>query len=190
MLPTGPVRRWRICSRSCGTSVAASLSRRIPSGTSRVRGCHSITSKGAAAGSFTGSTQTSTWSPPMVSTTVHPVETVPGEGFVEFHLRLAGILGMTLPGSSEGARVEGPRLLIMYQPPGVDSSECVLPGNRHMGVSLYCKPRFLAQLAQPTGISNWSLLTEIARHPPTSVWHQQSELRATRLSCCAASACL
>jgi len=107
------------------------------------------------------------------------IENVPGEGFVEFHLRLAGALEMTLPGVSETVRVEGPRLLTMYQPPGVDASERLLPGRRDIGVSLYCQPRFLAQLARATGATHWSLLAEIERHPPTSVWYRQSDLSPT-----------
>lgn len=107
------------------------------------------------------------------------VETVPGEGFVEFHLRIAGVLEMTLPGASGMVRVEGPRLLTMYQPPGIDASECLLPGRRDTGVSLYCRPRFLAQVASATGLASWSLLADIARHPPTSVWCRLSELSPT-----------
>lgn len=107
------------------------------------------------------------------------VEALPGEGFVEFHLRLAGVLEMTLPGSSDCVRVEGPRLLTMYQPPGVDASERILPGRRDTGVSLYCRPRFLAQLARAAGVASWALLAEIERHPPTSVWYRQSELSPT-----------
>lgn len=107
------------------------------------------------------------------------IEMVPGEGFVEFHLRLAGVLEMTLPGVSGTVRVEGPRLLTMYQPPGVDASERLLPGRRDTGVSLYCRPRFLAQLAHATGVASWSLLAEIECHARTSVWYRQSELSPT-----------
>ncbi len=107
------------------------------------------------------------------------IEMLPGEGFVEFHLRLAGVLEMTLPGVSGAVRVEGPRLLTMYQPPGVDASERPLPGRRDTGVSLYCHPRFLTQLALATGVASWSLLADIERHPPTSVWYRQDELSPT-----------
>ena len=107
------------------------------------------------------------------------IEIVPGEGFVEFHLRLAGVLEMNLPGAAGTVRVEGPRLLTMYQPPGVDASERLLPGRRDTGVSLYCRPRFLAQLASATGVASWSLLAEIERHPSTSVCYRLSELSPT-----------
>jgi AraC family transcriptional regulator, transcriptional activator of the genes for pyochelin and ferripyochelin receptors len=107
------------------------------------------------------------------------VEMVPGEGLVEFHLRLAGALEMTLPGTPGIVKVEGPRLLTMYQPPGVDASERILPGRRDTGISLYCRPRFLAQLAAATGVGSWSLLEDIERHPPGSVWYQQSDLSPT-----------
>jgi hypothetical protein len=51
------------------------------------------------------------------------VEKVPGEGFVEFHLRLAGALELTLPGVAVAITVSSSRLLTLYQPPGVDVLE-------------------------------------------------------------------
>ena len=107
------------------------------------------------------------------------VETVPGEGFVEFHLRLAGTLEMTIPGESRPLVVTGPKLLTLYQPPGVDVLERVLPERRDTGVSLYCRPRFLAELARATGLERWPLLEEIDAHQSTSAWYRQTELSPT-----------
>lgn len=107
------------------------------------------------------------------------LETVPGEGFVEFHLRLAGVLEMTVPGESKLLTVGGPRLLTLYQPPGLDVLERVVPGLRDSGVSLYCRPRFLAELARANGLGHWALLEEIDQLPAASVWHRQTELTPT-----------
>ena len=107
------------------------------------------------------------------------LETVPGEGFVEFHLRLTGVLEMTLPGVADLLTVSGPRLLMLYQPPGIDVVERVVPERRDSGVSLYCRPRFLADLARANGLERWDLLEEIEQHPTTSVWHRQAELNPT-----------
>lgn len=107
------------------------------------------------------------------------METVPGEGFVEFHLRLAGTLEMTLPGDRQPIAVSGPRLLTLFQPPGLDVVERVVPGCRDSGVSLYCRPSFLANLARANGLGSWMLLDEIDRHPAGTVLHRQSELSPT-----------
>lgn len=109
------------------------------------------------------------------------VETVPGEGLVEFHLRLSGVLQMTLPGVEVPMTVEGPKLLMMYQPPGVEVSERVTAGLRDCCVSLYCRPQFLAELARRNGIPRWPLLEAIERHGSTSVWHRQEVLSPTLL---------
>ena len=108
-------------------------------------------------------------------------EMVPGEGLVEFHLRLAGVLEMTLPGYPQPVVISGPRLLMMYQPPGVGVSERVMPRIRDIGVSLFCRPQFLAELAQRNGIARWPLLEEIDSHESTSVWHRQVALSPTLL---------
>ncbi|HEU5443083.1 MAG TPA: helix-turn-helix transcriptional regulator [Steroidobacteraceae bacterium] len=109
------------------------------------------------------------------------IETVPGEGLIEFHLRLAGTLEMTLPGSPQPVKVTGPRLLMMHQPPGVDVSERVLPKVRDSGVSLYCRRGLLAELARLNTITRWALLEDIDRHGGDSVWHRQFPLSATLL---------
>ncbi|HVW69889.1 MAG TPA: helix-turn-helix transcriptional regulator [Steroidobacteraceae bacterium] len=107
------------------------------------------------------------------------VETVPGEGFIEFHLRLAGVLEMALPGVQGSLTISGPRLLTLYQAPGTNVVERVVPGRRDSGVSLYCRPRFLADLARANGLERWGLLEEIESHPQTAVWHRQAELSPT-----------
>jgi AraC-like DNA-binding protein len=100
-------------------------------------------------------------------------ETVPGEGLVEFHLRVSGVLEMTLPGRFEPLVATGPSLLILYQPEGVDASECVLPKHRDVGVSLFCKPEYLADLLRRNSIARWSMLEEIEAHRGSNtVWHR------------------
>jgi AraC-like DNA-binding protein len=109
------------------------------------------------------------------------VEVVPGEGLVEFHLRLSGELQMSLPGRSASVAVTGPSLLLMYQPPGVDVTEHIKPKVRDSGVSLYCRPEFLAHIARRSGIADWDLLEQIDRHPRESVWCRQVQLSPTML---------
>ena len=104
------------------------------------------------------------------------VETVPGEGLVEFHLRLNGALEMNMPGCPELVTVPGPRLLVLYQPVGVNVSERCAPNRRDGGVSLFCRPQYLAQLARDNGITRWPLLEEIGEHTVDSVWHRQLPL--------------
>jgi AraC-like DNA-binding protein len=106
------------------------------------------------------------------------LEIAPGEGFIEFHLRLAGTLEMTLPGVAEPLQVTGPQLLTIHQPPGIDVIERVIPARRDSGVSLFCRPRFLAELARVNGLEHWKLLDELEQQT-TSVWYQQSELTPT-----------
>lgn len=107
------------------------------------------------------------------------IEMVPGEGLVEFHLALTGVLEMTMPGCARSVMVTGPRLLMMYQPPGVNISERVMPKVRHTCVSLYCRLPFLAEFAHRSGVARWSLLEEIEKHNPSAVWHQQAALSPT-----------
>ena len=109
------------------------------------------------------------------------IETVPGEGMVEFHLRLAGVLEMAVPGCSETVTVRGPRLLMLYQPPGVAVTERIAPKIRDTGVSLYCRPKFLAELARQNGIERWPILEEIQKQSSATVWLRQAELSPTLL---------
>jgi AraC-like DNA-binding protein len=100
-------------------------------------------------------------------------EIVPGEGLVEFHLRLSGVLEMTLPRRFEPVIATGPCLLILHQPVGADVSERVLPKRRDIGVSLYCRPEYLTDLVHRNSISRWPLLEEIRAHQGSdSVWYR------------------
>jgi AraC-like DNA-binding protein len=109
------------------------------------------------------------------------IETLPGEGLVEFHLRLAGVISLTMPDSSVPVTVTGPCMLMLHQPPGVDVPERVLPQRRDTGMSLFCRPRYLAELCQRNGIRRWASLDEIDRLGPGTVWHRQLPLSPTLL---------
>ena len=109
------------------------------------------------------------------------VELVPGEGLVEFHLRVSGVLEMTLPGVADVVSVTGPRLLMMYQPPGVNVSERLLPRLHDASITLYCKPQILGELARRSGIERWHLLEEIDRSGPNRVWLRQLDVSPTLL---------
>lgn len=100
-------------------------------------------------------------------------EVVPGEGLVEFHLRVSGTLKMTLPGRREPLIATGPCLLILHQPQGVEVTEQVVPKQRDTGISLYCRPEYLADLAQRNAITQWPLLQDIQAHQGSRcVWHR------------------
>jgi AraC-like DNA-binding protein len=109
------------------------------------------------------------------------VETVPGEGYVEFHLRLSGQLEMSLPGASGLTTVRGPTLLMMFQPVGVDISERLPPRIRDASMTMYCRPQILFDLAQRNGIDCLPMLEDIERHSKSAVWFQQVELSPTLL---------
>jgi AraC-like DNA-binding protein len=109
------------------------------------------------------------------------IETVPGEGLVEFCIRLTGVLELELPDGTSKVRVVAPRLLVWYQPPGVTVTESLQPKTRDTCVCLYCKPEFLAELARRNGIIHWPLLDEIRSHPADSVFHRQFDLSPTLL---------
>jgi AraC-like DNA-binding protein len=104
------------------------------------------------------------------------VETVPGEGLLEFHLRLSGHLQLNLPRWHEPLEIEGPRLLLLYQPPGCDAIEQVTPGRRDTCVSLYCRPQYLRDMVQRNNIAGWAVLEDIERHPGEEIWHRQLPL--------------
>ncbi len=105
------------------------------------------------------------------------VEAVPGEGLVEFHLRLSGVLEMTLPGRFEPLIVTGPRLLVVYQPEGVDASERLRPKTRDLALSLFCRPAYLAELLRRNSIAGWPMLDEIEAHQGSkTVWYRSLPL--------------
>jgi AraC-like DNA-binding protein len=103
-------------------------------------------------------------------------ETVPGEGLIEMHLRLSGVLEMQLPGVSAPLTVAGPCLLIMFQPSGVEVSERLLEKIHDASVTLYCKPRVLTELATRSGVGHWDLLDEMQRSADGAVWFKLMEL--------------
>lgn len=101
------------------------------------------------------------------------VEAVPGEGLVEFHIRLAGTLEMTLPGRIDPLVATGPTLLVLYQPKGVDASERIFPKRRDAGVSLFCRPEYIADILLRNSIARWPMLDEIEAQKGTkTVWHR------------------
>ena len=107
------------------------------------------------------------------------IETVPGEGLVEFHIRLSGVLELSAPGWSESVTVTGPSFLVLYQPPGVDVSERVTEGMQDACISLYCGRGFLSELARRTGLARWPLLEKLGQHDEhdsKSAWQCQLEL--------------
>jgi AraC-like DNA-binding protein len=101
------------------------------------------------------------------------LELVPGEGLLEFHLRLTGELDMTFPGQFEPLTATGPCLLMLYQPEGVDCHERMRPNQPDVAVSLYCKPEYVAALLLHNSIARWPVLDEIAAHQADkTVWHR------------------
>jgi AraC-like DNA-binding protein len=101
------------------------------------------------------------------------LELVPGEGLLEFHLRLTGELEMSLPGQFEPLTARGPCLLMFYQPEGVDCCERVRPNHRDVAVSLYCKPEYVAALLLHNSIARWPVLDEIAAHQANkTAWYR------------------
>jgi AraC-like DNA-binding protein len=109
------------------------------------------------------------------------VETLPGEGLVEFHIRLAGVLSLTMPDCKAPVTVTGPCMLMLHQPPGIHVPERVLPERRDTGMSLFCRPEYLAELAQRNDIERWAALDEIQQLGLKSVWYRQVPLTPTLL---------
>lgn len=69
-------------------------------------------------------------------------EGIPGEGLLEFHIKLSGSLSLELSRSAP-LQVDGPSLLIWNQPEGYDSSVSKDQGAYDKSLSLYCNPSFL-----------------------------------------------
>jgi AraC-like DNA-binding protein len=107
-----------------------------------------------------------------------PVETEPGEGLVEFHLRLSGVLEMTVPGAAGAVTVAGPQLLMLYLPPGVNITERVQPRQRDASVTVYCSLGRLRDLATQNRVGTPSLFEEL-EHLGSSVWFRQLDLTPT-----------
>ncbi len=74
------------------------------------------------------------------------VETVLGEGFLEFHFKVSGELLLELDAENR-LSVRGPSLLIWKQPAGITCKEWIVGGAHESSFTLYCKPGlFLNQL--------------------------------------------
>jgi AraC-like DNA-binding protein len=114
-----------------------------------------------------------------VYNTVPRMEILPGEGLLEFHLRLSGGLILAVPGIKEPLNVIAPCMLILHQPAGVNILERTLPQSRDAGVSLYCRPEYLAELAGRNGIPRWTGLDEIAALSEQKIWARQVALSPT-----------
>lgn len=71
-------------------------------------------------------------------------EQVPGEGLLEFHIKLSGHFTLETA-RAEHIEVEGPSLLIWNQPEGIDVGEWVPPGNQEASVSIFCEPSFITE---------------------------------------------
>jgi len=109
------------------------------------------------------------------------VETVPGEGLVEFCIRLSGVLELSIPGCAGTVRVAGPQLLVWYQPPDVTVTESLRPKMRESCICLYCKPAFLRGLVERSGISQWPLLEQIHNHRGSTPFFRLLDLSPTLL---------
>ena len=74
------------------------------------------------------------------------METVIGEGFLEFHFKVSGELLMELDAGNK-LSVRGPSLLIWNQPSGTTCEEWIVGGAHESSFTMYCKPGlFLNQL--------------------------------------------
>jgi AraC-like DNA-binding protein len=105
-------------------------------------------------------------------------EVAPGEGLLEIHLCLRGRLTMQLPRRSQPVIAQGPCMLLLYQPVGADLSEQLEAGTRYTGLSLYCRPAYLAELLHRNGIPDSPLLRTIEANDPKEIWHERRPLSA------------
>ena len=105
-------------------------------------------------------------------------EVVPGEALLEVHICLRGRLTIQTAQHREPVVAQGPCLLLLYQPAGADMTERLEPGMRYTGLSLYCRPGFLARLLQRNGIADCSLLRTVELQGKHTVWHETRPLSA------------
>jgi AraC-like DNA-binding protein len=105
-------------------------------------------------------------------------EIVPGEALLEVHVCLRGRLTLQVPHRRQPVVAQGPCLLLLYQPSGADVSERLEAGMRYTGLSLYCRPAFLARLLHRNGIAGCSLLQTIDCVDQRTVWHETRPLSA------------
>jgi AraC-like DNA-binding protein len=105
-------------------------------------------------------------------------EVVPGEALLELHICMRGRLTIQLPHRRQPVVAHGPCLLLLYQPVGADVTERLEAGMRYTGLSLYCRPSFLAQLLHRNGITACALLNTIELNEGHTVWHETRPLSA------------
>src|ERR1019366_10650941 len=87
-------------------------------------------------------------------------------------------LAMHLPARPQPVVAQVPGLLLLYQPVGADMTERLEAGMRYTGLSLYCRPSFLAELLHRNGIPDSPLLQSIAANDGSRVWHETRPLSA------------
>jgi AraC-like DNA-binding protein len=105
-------------------------------------------------------------------------EIVPGEALIEIHICLRGRLAIETASSGQPVVAEGPCLMLLYQPTGVNVTERLKAGMRYTGLSVYCRPRFLESLLQRNGIGSCPLLRTVALHHQRTMWHEARPLSA------------
>ena len=108
-------------------------------------------------------------------------EFLPGEGLVEFHIKLSGRLSLRVPGQADEIVVVGPQLLIWVQPRGVDTTERLEPGIRENSVSLYCRAEFLRSLLARDSVRDHPLLTTLDARDRLGIWHSVRPLSPTAM---------
>jgi AraC-like DNA-binding protein len=105
-------------------------------------------------------------------------EIVPGEALIEVHICLRGRLTIQTAHRRQPVVAQGPCLLLLYQPVGADVTERLEAGMRYTGLSLYCRPSFLARLLHRNGIAGCSLLQTVELHDQRTAWHETRALSA------------
>jgi AraC-like DNA-binding protein len=102
----------------------------------------------------------------------------PGEALLEVHICLRGRLTIHVPQRRQPVVAQGPCLLLLYQPSGADVTERLEAGMRYTGLSLYCRPSFLARLLHRNGIAGCSLLDAVEANDGHTVWYETRTLSA------------
>jgi len=111
-------------------------------------------------------------------------EILPGEGLVEFHVKLSGHLSLRVPGEAAEVVVTGPRLLIWSQARGADTTERLEAGIRENSVSLYCRTDFLRGLLARDSITDHPLHVPLAATDRPAIWHRVRLLSPTAMHLC------
>ena len=70
------------------------------------------------------------------------LERLPGDGLLEFHIKLSGHLKMTTS-RPEPILVDGPSLLVWNQPDGCEADEETGPGTPEKSITVYCSPEYI-----------------------------------------------